>query len=68
MNDASMTGTAVEATRPQTIRTPDETSSNVKVSTRDVCVFYGEKQALFDVTIDIPECAVTAFLGPSGCG
>ena len=27
-----------------------------------------EKQALFDVTVDIPERAVTAFIGPSGCG
>src|SRR5215475_14077287 len=40
----------------------------VKVSARDVNVFYGEKQALFDVSIDIPERAVTAFIGPSGCG
>ena len=40
----------------------------VKVSGRDVKVFYGEKQALFDVSIDIPDRAVTAFIGPSGCG
>jgi phosphate transport system ATP-binding protein len=38
------------------------------VSAEKVCVFYGEKQALFDVSIDIPERAVTAFIGPSGCG
>ena len=30
--------------------------------------FYGEKQALFDVTLGIPEKQVTAFIGPSGCG
>ena len=30
--------------------------------------FYGEKQALFDVTLNIPEKEVTAFIGPSGCG
>ncbi len=30
--------------------------------------FYGEKQALFDVTLQIPEKEVTAFIGPSGCG
>jgi phosphate transport system ATP-binding protein len=68
MNDASMTGTAVQSARPQTIRTPDEITSDVKVSAQDVCVFYGEKQALFNVAIDIPERAVTAFIGPSGCG
>ena len=40
----------------------------IKVSARDVNVFYGDKQALFDVSIDIPDRAVTAFIGPSGCG
>ena len=30
--------------------------------------FYGDKQALFDVTLGIPEKQVTAFIGPSGCG
>jgi phosphate transport system ATP-binding protein len=39
-----------------------------KVAARDVNVFYGEKQALFDVSMDIPDRAVTAFIGPSGCG
>lgn len=39
-----------------------------KVTSRDVCVFYGEKQALFDVNLDVPRNAVTALIGPSGCG
>ncbi|MFC3079007.1 phosphate ABC transporter ATP-binding protein PstB [Phenylobacterium terrae] len=39
-----------------------------KVCARDVKVFYGEKQALFDVGLDIPDRAVTALIGPSGCG
>jgi phosphate transport system ATP-binding protein len=30
--------------------------------------WYGAKQALFDVSLDIPERQVTAFIGPSGCG
>ena len=38
-----------------------------KIPTRDVSVFYGEKQALYDVSVDIPDKAVTAFIGPSGC-
>jgi len=33
-----------------------------------VSFFYGEKQALFEVSIDIPERQVTALIGPSGCG
>jgi phosphate transport system ATP-binding protein len=40
----------------------------VKVAARDVKVFYGEKQALFDVNLDILDRSVTAFIGPSGCG
>jgi len=39
-----------------------------KVSARTVSVFYGEKQALFDVTLEMPEKSVTALIGPSGCG
>jgi phosphate transport system ATP-binding protein len=40
----------------------------IRVSARDVTVHYGEKQALFGVSIDIPDRAVTSFIGPSGCG
>jgi phosphate transport system ATP-binding protein len=39
-----------------------------KVTGRNVCVFYGEKQSLFDVKLDIPENSVMALIGPSGCG
>jgi len=39
-----------------------------KITARDVSVYYGEKQALFDVNLDVPENQVTAFIGPSGCG
>ncbi len=39
-----------------------------KVAARDVSVFYGEKQALFGVDLDIPTNQVTALIGPSGCG
>ena len=37
-------------------------------SARDVNVYYGEKHALKDVYVDIPEKGVMAFIGPSGCG
>jgi len=45
-----------------------EAPRNVKYHTRDVNVFYGDKQALFDVSLDIHEHEVTALIGPSGCG
>ncbi len=31
-------------------------------------LFYGEKQALFDVDMEVPKMKVTAYIGPSGCG
>ena len=40
----------------------------VKIATRKVNLWYGDKQALFDVDIDILDRAVTSFIGPSGCG
>ncbi|HEX2136646.1 MAG TPA: phosphate ABC transporter ATP-binding protein PstB [Microvirga sp.] len=43
-------------------------SGRTKIASRGVNVYYGDKQALFDVTLDIPEQAVTALIGPSGCG
>ena len=39
-----------------------------KMSTTGVSVFYGDKQALNDVSIKIYDDLVTAFIGPSGCG
>ena len=39
-----------------------------KISTRNVDVFYGEKQAIFDATLDIGRNEVIALIGPSGCG
>jgi phosphate transport system ATP-binding protein len=39
-----------------------------KIRTRDVSVFYGEKRAIDNVSIDIETEFVTAFIGPSGCG
>jgi phosphate transport system ATP-binding protein len=35
---------------------------------RNVNVYYGDKHALKDVSVDIPERSVMAFIGPSGCG
>ena len=40
----------------------------IKIRASSVNVFYGEAQAINDVSIDIYEKEVTAFIGPSGCG
>ncbi|MFM1959414.1 MAG: hypothetical protein RL588_931 [Pseudomonadota bacterium] len=39
-----------------------------RISASGVRVFYGEKQALFDIDLEVPDRAVTALIGPSGCG
>lgn len=39
-----------------------------KISIRGVDVFYGDKQAVFDVNLDIAKNQVIAMIGPSGCG
>jgi phosphate transport system ATP-binding protein len=39
-----------------------------KLTARNVDVFYGQKKAINDVSIDIDNGIVTAFIGPSGCG
>ncbi len=38
------------------------------ISVQNFSFWYGKKQALFDISMDIPEKQVTAFIGPSGCG
>ena len=44
------------------------TPGKSKISTRNVNVFYGDKQAINNVSIDVDREHVTAFIGPSGCG
>ena len=43
-------------------------SDNAKMSMRNVNVFYGDKQAIHDVSLDIGKNEVVAMIGPSGCG
>lgn len=42
--------------------------SNPRMTCRDIDVFYGEKQAIKSVSLDIAENEVIAMIGPSGCG
>lgn len=39
-----------------------------KISAKNINLFYGEKQALFDINLDFAANSVTALIGPSGCG
>ena len=58
-----MSEAATEKTVNASLERPE-----VKMRGEDVCVFYGEKQALFDVNLDVRKNSVTALIGPSGCG
>lgn len=50
------------------VESPPIDATTAKMSGHNVDVFYGDKQALFDVNLDILENHVTALIGPSGCG
>ena len=47
---------------------PEATVENPVFSCRSVSVFYGAKQALKDITLDVGRRQVLALIGPSGCG
>lgn len=50
-------------------RTPSmNTNYPPKITVADLNLFYGSKQALYDVAMQIAEHQVTALIGPSGCG
>jgi len=42
--------------------------NNTKIKVKNLNFFYGKKQALFDISMDIYENQVTGLIGPSGCG
>ncbi|HAC57170.1 MAG TPA: phosphate ABC transporter ATP-binding protein, partial [Rhodobiaceae bacterium] len=63
-----MNKTAEDAGTLAKAATSARAGNETKIAATNVSVFYGEKQALFDVSIDIPARQVMAFIGPSGCG
>ena len=38
------------------------------ISVKDLCLWYGQSQALKGINMEIPERSITALIGPSGCG
>ena len=50
------------------VTAPPPAGNAAKVRTEQVDVFYGDKQAIFDISMNIEDRAVTSFIGPSGCG
>jgi ABC-type phosphate transport system ATPase subunit len=64
-DDEHPDGTSLEA---GSWRHDAATNEPIKMKGDKVTVHYGEKQALFDVDLDVREKQVTALIGPSGCG
>ncbi|HQT94207.1 MAG TPA: phosphate ABC transporter ATP-binding protein PstB [Thermoanaerobaculaceae bacterium] len=50
------------------VQGPPATAAQTKISVRGLSFYYGEQQALFDNSLDVPAGSVTAIIGPSGCG
>jgi phosphate transport system ATP-binding protein len=47
---------------------PANPTAPAKVTVRNLDFFYGRAQALHEISLDVPERIVMAFIGPSGCG
>ena len=47
---------------------PERKSTDVRVQAKDFCLWYGDRQALRNISMDITGQRITAIIGPSGCG
>ena len=47
---------------------PPSSPAPIRMETRNLDFYYGSKQALYGISLKIPEKSVMAFIGPSGCG
>ena len=65
MSDRLENRTIMDATN---VESPPEEKNRSLIKISDFDFFYGDKQALFNINMDIAEKEVTAFIGPSGCG
>src|SRR5579883_2507345 len=71
MEDIAESGVVIGARGPeQGVDQPEKTpaKSIAKVSVGGLNFFYGPRQVLFDISLEIPEGKITALIGPSGCG
>lgn len=59
---------AEDSVAPQEPAEDKNMNTAAKISVRNLNFYYGKHQALHDISLDIPENKVTAFIGPSGCG
>nr|WP_293625292.1 phosphate ABC transporter ATP-binding protein PstB [Salinisphaera sp.] len=67
MRTRDLTGDNTQVVKVPTTERP-RVNQNMKMKISDLEVWYGEKQALHGVSMDVVENEVTALIGPSGCG
>jgi phosphate transport system ATP-binding protein len=66
---STLSYSAIISERTMNGREPsNEPGAESKFTVRDLSFWYGSKQALFDIRLNIPERSVMALIGPSGCG
>ncbi len=66
---STLSYSAIISERSMNGREPTSTRGvRSKFTVRNFCFWYGDKQALFDISLDVPERSVVALIGPSGCG
>ena len=66
-SQAARTGTSAPA-GAETAQAEEQTSYEGDICVKGADLYYGDFQALKNISIDIPEKNITAFIGPSGCG
>lgn len=57
-----------ELRKEEKLAVQDAQTTPTKIRSTDLNFFYGASQALYNITLEIPERQVMAFIGPSGCG
>jgi len=64
----TMDGNMEHFTQTKSSARADAASAPIKVDCQNIDVYYGDKQAIEDISLEIEDRSVTAFIGPSGCG
>jgi phosphate transport system ATP-binding protein len=70
-NEQMINGRLLAIVRGEPIQTeihPALASEDPVINVQHFCLWYGQKQALFDISLPIPRGRITAMIGPSGCG
>ncbi|MES1951166.1 phosphate import ATP-binding protein PstB 1 [Salinisphaera sp. S4-8] len=67
MRTRDLTGDSTQVVQVPTTERP-QVKQKTKMKINDLAVWYGEKQALHGVSMEVAENEVTALIGPSGCG